>query len=73
MGQHLVINHCSLLEACTLDVFQLNDAASSSDYNKCIENDAVYDMCQQLCSLTLSSNLLSSMGLDAHKTDLKIL
>jgi hypothetical protein len=54
-----------------LSLLQLNDAASSSDYNKRIENDAVYDMCQQLCSLKLSSNLLSSMGLDAHKTDLK--
>ena len=28
-------------------------------------------MCQQLCSLKLSSNSLSSMGLDARKTDLK--
>ena len=54
-----------------LSLLQLNDAASSSDYNERIETDAVNDMCQQLCSLKLSSNSLSPMGLDAHKTDLK--
>ena len=50
---------------------QLNDAASSSDYNEHIETDALNDMCKQLCSLKLSSKLLASMGLHTHKTDLK--
>ena len=54
-----------------LSLVQLNDAASSSDYNEHIETDALNDMCKQLCSLKLSSNLLASMGLHTRKTDLK--
>lgn len=54
-----------------LSVVQLNDVASNSDYKKQLETDAVNDMCQQLCCLNLSSNLIASMGLDTHKTDLK--
>ena len=64
----------STIAACwtrCLSLLQLNDAASSSDYNKRIETDAVNDMCQQLCSLKLSSKLLSSMGLDTRNTDVK--
>ena len=70
-------NISSTIAACwrhfrCLSLVQLNDAAISSDYNEHIETDALNDMCKQLCSLKLSSNLLALMGLHTHKTDLKI-
>ena len=72
MGQHLFFNHrsCWRHSRC-LSLVQLNDAASSRDYNEHIETDALNHMCKQLCNLKPSSKLLASMGLHTHKTDLK--